>query len=125
LEALETDSAAEMTSIAKKTKREPIADNIKLTTGTVDEELDSFLSSLAQTVSALPSPSEPLNQRKSDIKSTKKPYKPSQAETITQFEAAPMLIIPDAEGTIAAAPSAATNPFADGFGTGRRGGDGS
>jgi len=111
-EAFEADSVAEMPSIAKKTKREQVADKNKLGAETVDDELDSFLSSLAETVSDSPSTSDPLNTKASGSKPAKKPYKPSQAETITQFEAAPMLIIPDAEGTIAAAPSAATNPFA-------------
>jgi len=111
-EAVQTDNVQEVPSIAKKAKREQVMDNIMPTAGTVDDELDSFLSSLAATVSELPAAPETLNQQASGSKPAKKPYKPSQAETITQFEAAPMLIIPDGDGTIAAAPSAATNPFA-------------
>jgi len=95
----------------KRTKLEAstFAGNPVANATVVDDELDSFLSSIAgiATDDAFAAASIPTTKT-----ATKKPYKPSQPETQTLYEAAPTLIIPDDANTISAAPTAASNPFA-------------
>lgn len=75
----------------------------------LDDELDSFLSSIAGIAEETTSPVASGSTQKTPAR---KPYKPSQPETQTLYEAAPTLIIPDNENTITAAPTLASNPFA-------------
>jgi zinc finger protein 830 len=75
----------------------------------VDDELDSFLSSIAG-IAADPDPSSASGSIPKPV--TKKAYKPSQPEAQTLYEAAPTLFVPDNGSTITAAPTSASNPFA-------------
>ncbi|KAG7558292.1 hypothetical protein FFLO_02762 [Filobasidium floriforme] len=75
----------------------------------VDDELDSFLSSIAG-IAADPGPSSASDSNPRPA--TKKAYKPSQPEAPTLYEAAPTLFVPDNGSTITAAPTSASNPFA-------------
>lgn len=75
----------------------------------VDDELDSFLSSIAG-IAADPGPSSASGSIPKPV--AKKAYKPSQPEAQTLYEAAPTLFVPDNGSTITAAPTSASNPFA-------------
>lgn len=107
--------AAEADGVDRGTKRVRTQDtagpvDVPANTTSVDAELDSFLSSLSAIpaeVSAEPTPAATVNKSK---------YKPSQPETQTFYESAPITIAPaptkNGSATISSGATAASNPFA-------------
>jgi hypothetical protein len=91
--------------VAKKAKRDDTVGTSK-PSSIMDDELDLFLSTLASVQAESSSAPTP------EVLNPKRLYKTSQPETVTLFEAAPMLIGPENGNTIVAQATAATNPFA-------------